>query len=131
MLDQDAIDIRRVTPRLSLLQHRDPVRAMQLHLVVPFLVMVGLADRLGAFQLVDGATLLIQVEGGLQAPDLLCIVASQLAVELVDHLHHADRLAHLAVARRNVLGLVPEHLIEGPQVAIVVAIGDRQRLEHA
>ena len=42
VIGEYAVDVRGITPLLTLFQHRHPVGAMQLHRIVPFLIVIGL-----------------------------------------------------------------------------------------
>ena len=88
----DELELAELGPAL---QHRHPARALELNLVVPLVVVVGVGDRLPPFQLVDGLALLVEPELGGQHPDLFRVVAGELVVDLVHHLHDVDLLAHL------------------------------------
>lgn len=130
VLDEDAVDLFGIPPVLALLEHRGPVRAVELHGVVPLGIMAGLRHRLLAFELVDRAALLVEIKRRVEHPDLLGVVARGTAVDLVRHLHGGDVLAHL-FRRRHVLGRGPGDLVRGPAVAVVVAVRDAHGLEHA
>jgi hypothetical protein len=76
-------------------QHGGPARPFELDLVIPLVIMIPVGDRLAAFQFVDGDAFLIEVERCFQHPDFFGVVAGVFVVDLVDHLHQADFLAHL------------------------------------
>ena len=97
VLEQDAVYFICVTLGCPALVNRRPVGPVQLHLVVPLLVMVGRRDRFLAPHVVE-------TNGG---------------------------FAHLALPSRDVVGAasLPVKWLEGPDDAVVVAIGQADRFE--
>ena len=130
VLDKDPVDLFGIALLLALLQHRHPVGAMQLHRVIPFLIVIGLTHRLLAFEFVDRHALLVEIERRVERPDFLGIITGQLAIDFIRHLNGGNIFAHL-LRRRHVLGLVPGDFVGSPAVTIVVAIRDNHRLQHA
>src|SRR3569833_1668742 len=90
MFEEGLIDEGGSALALALLEHRDPIWPVQLHLIVPFLIVLGLAHGLRALELVEGDAFLVEIKRRLEAPDLLRVVTRELAIDLVDHLHHVD-----------------------------------------
>ena len=131
---QQFIHRRRVAQTLAALQDGGPIGPVELHLMIPFLIVAGVGDRLLALRLVVAdAQVLVGKELGPQDPDLLGIVAGGLHVHLVDELHEADVLAHLALAEGNVVDAAAEELglVEGPEEAVVVPVGQGPVLQQA
>ena len=130
VLRGDIVDQLQIAGLGALLQHRGPGRTFELDLVIPLRVMVGLGNRLLAFQFVERlAHVLVGEEFGAQHPDFFRIVAGGLDVDFVGELHQADVLAHLLgrfVTGRH--GLVEIEFLEFPEVAVVVAIGRSEQI---
>ncbi len=130
VLDKDAFDLVCIALGGAALIDGSPVGAVELHLVIPFLVVIRRGDRFLAPHVVEADGGLAGVFVGHELagayPHFLGVVAGKLAVHLVGHFYGADVLAQLALPGRNVaraMGL-PIDRLERPDDAIVVTVRD-------
>ena len=93
--------------------------------MVPLAVVHRRQHRLAAFAFIEGhAEVFVGEQLGAQHPDFLSIVARAFHFEFVHELHQVDLLAQLL--RRLVTGsdgTFEVETVEGPEVAVVVAVG--------
>ena len=131
---QDRVHVGRVTATLAALDHGGPVRAVELGVIVPLLVVIRVGDRLLALPGVErDAVVLVGEELGGADPDLLGVVARGLDIDLVGEFHGRDGATDLARDGRQIVGAAGEEavLVEVPAVAVVVPVGHRPLFEGA
>ena len=136
VLDQNLVDKLRVTLGLMPFVDRGPVRAVQLHLIVPLLIVVGFRYRLFAPHVIEtdrgDAGIFVGHEFSGADPDFLGVITGQLTIHFMGHLNSRHIFAYLALARGDILyAILPGEFVEIPQQAIVITIGNAQRFEDA